>query len=64
MIEIRRINISTNVFLFSSQSAMQRQGHFETVLHITGYLKLRNNSRLMFDRSYSDKDYGNVWECD
>ena len=28
-----------------------------------GYLKVRHNSRLAFDPSYSDIDDSNFWEC-
>ena len=48
----------------SSQSAMLRQGHLEAVLHIMGYLKVRHNSRLMFDPSYPDIDHSNFQEYD
>ena len=36
---------------------MLRQGHLEAVLQIMGYLKLRHNSRLVFDPSYHDIDH-------
>ena len=64
MIEIERIDINTEVSPFSSYSAMLRQGHLEAVLHIMGYLKLRHNSRLMFDPSYPNIDHSNFWDCD
>ena len=43
---------------------MPRHGHFEAALHIMGYLKLRHNSRLVFDPSYPDTDPYNFCECD
>ena len=52
MIETGCFDINIMVFLLSSYSAMLRQGHFKAVLHIMGYLKLRQNSRLAFDLSY------------
>ena len=35
-----------------------------TALHIIGYLKLKHNSRLMFDPSYPTKIHSNFWEYD
>ena len=40
---------------------MLRQGHLEAALHIMGYLKLRHNSRLVFDPSYHDKVILGIW---
>ena len=54
--------INTKVFLLSSHSAMQKHGHLEATLHIMGYLKVRHNSRLMFDPSSPDIDHSNFWE--
>ena len=36
----------------SSHNAYPREGHFETVLHMMGYLKGRHNSRLAMDTNY------------
>ena len=58
-----RINVYTKVSLSSSHSAMPRQGHLEAVLHIMSYLKLRHNSRLIFDPSYPDIDHSNFGVC-
>ena len=63
-IEIGHININTEVSLLSSHSAMPRQGHLEAALHIMSYLKLRHNSRLVFDPSYPIIDHSNFWQCD
>ena len=43
---------------------MPRQGHLEAALHCMGYLKIRQNSRLMFDPSYPNIDHSNFQECD
>ena len=64
MIEIGCVNINTKVSLLSSYSVMPRQGHLEEALHIMVYLKLRNNSMLMFDPFYPNIDHNNYWECD
>ena len=42
---------------------MPRQGYLEAALHIIGYLKLRHNSRLVFDPSYPNMDHSNFCEC-
>ena len=41
-----------------------KTGHLEEALHITGYLKLRHNSRLRLNPSYPNIDHSNIWECD
>ena len=63
MIEMEQINIKTKVSLISSHSAMPRQEHLEAMLHIMGYLKLRHNTRLMFDPSYPDINHSNSLDC-
>ena len=63
MIKIGQIDTNTKVYLLSSHSAMSRQGHLEAALYIVGCLKIRHNSRLMFDPSYPN-DYSNFWDCD
>jgi hypothetical protein len=52
MCEIGRIDIATDVSLLSSHLAYPQEGHLDAALHIMGYLKLKNNSRLIFDPSY------------
>jgi hypothetical protein len=52
MCEIGRIDIATEVSLLSSHLAYPREGHLDAALHIMGYLKLKNNSRLIFDPTY------------
>ena len=47
MIEIGQIDINTIVYPLSLHSVMPRQGHWEAVLHVMDYLKLRHNSRLV-----------------
>ena len=64
MIEIRQTDINSKVSLLSSYSAMARHGHYEAALNVMGYLKLRHNSRLMFDPSHPNKDHINFWDCD
>ncbi len=75
MVELGRIDIATKVFMLSSFLACQRKGHLENALHVMGYLRLKHNSWLIFDPTYSDIDqtafpsfewmefYGNVEEA-
>ncbi len=52
MCEIGHIDIATEVLLLSLHLAYPREGHLDATLHIMGYLKLKNNSCLIFDPSY------------
>ena len=56
MVEIGYIDINSKASLLFSYSAMQIQGHVETVLHIMGYLKHRHNSTIACDASYPNID--------
>ena len=56
MVEIGRVDIATEVSMLSSYLALPREGHLEAALHIMGYLKLKHNSRLVFDPTYPDID--------
>ena len=74
MVEIGRIYIATEVSMMISHNACPREGHFETVLHMMGYLKGRHNSRLAMypnyptvnEDSFKDQDwyrkYGDIKE--
>jgi hypothetical protein len=75
MVEFGRIDIATEVSMLSSYLACPRKGHLENALHVIGYLRLKHNSRLIFDPTYPDIDqnafpsfewmefYGNVEEA-
>ena len=52
IVEISWIGIATEVSMMSSYNAYPREGHFETVLHMMGYLKGRHNPRLSMDPNY------------
>ena len=56
IVELRRIDIATEVSLLASHVALPRKGHLQTVLHIDAYLKKRHNSRLALDPSYPEID--------
>ncbi len=61
--------------MLSSYLACPRKGHLENTLHVMGYLRLKHNSRLIFDPTYPGIDqnafpsfewtefYGNVEEA-
>ncbi len=75
MVELGRIDIATIVSILSSYLACPCNGHLENALHVMGYLRVKHNSRLIFDPTYSDIDqtafpsfewtefYGNVEEA-
>jgi hypothetical protein len=64
MCEIGRLDIATEVSLLSSHLAYPREGHLDAALHIMGYLKLKHNSRLIFDPSYPTIDESNFQHHD
>ena len=61
-VELGRVDIDTEVSMMSSFLAMPRKGHLSQVFRIFAYLKLKHNSRLVFDPSYPeiDKDTFNI----
>jgi hypothetical protein len=74
MVELGQIDIVTKVSMLS-YLACPRKGHLEIALHVMGYLRLKHNSRFIFDLTYPDIDqtafssfewtefYGNVEEA-
>ncbi len=52
MVELGCIDIATEVSMLSSYLACPRKGHLENALHVMGYLRLKHNSRLIFDPTY------------
>ena len=64
MIELGRVDIATEVSLLSSYLALPREGHFEAALHVMGYLKLKHNSRLVFDPTYPEIDMSKFMQCE
>ena len=52
MVELGRVDITTEVSLLSSHLALPREGHLLTALHVMGYLCLKHNLRLIFDLTY------------
>ena len=64
MIEIGRVDIATEVSLLSSHLAYPREGHFDAALHVMSYLKIHHNSRMIFDPSDPNIEYGTFPACD
>ena len=58
MVELRRIDIATEVSLISSHLAFPHEGHLETALHIMSYLSQKHNTWLIFDPTYPKIDMG------
>jgi hypothetical protein len=54
MVELGRVDIATEVSMLSSYFALPHEGHLEAALHVMGYLRLKHNSRLIFDPTYPD----------
>ena len=52
MVDIGRIGISTEISILSSRNAYPLEGHFETVLHVMEYLKIKHNYQLVMDPNY------------
>jgi hypothetical protein len=50
--------------MLSSHLAMPREGHLDAVFHIFAYLKIRHNSRMVFDPTYPEIDMGRFKEMD
>ena len=64
MCDLGWIDICTKVSMLSSYSAMLPEGHLEATLHVFSYLKLKCNSRLIFDPMEPDVEDSNFVECD
>jgi hypothetical protein len=55
-VELGRVGILTEVSMLSSHLALPRTGHLEAVFGIFAYLKVRHNSRVVFDPTYPEID--------
>ena len=56
MVDIGWIDIAVEFSMMSSHNAYPCEGHFETVLHMMGYLKVKHNSCLAMDPNYPETD--------
>jgi hypothetical protein len=64
MCDIGQIDICTEVSMLSSYDAMPHKGHLEAALHVFSYLKLKSNSRLIFDPKEPNVLKSDFVECD
>ena len=52
IVELGRVDILTEVSLLSSHNAMPREGHLDALFRVFAFIKLKHNSRMVFDPSY------------
>jgi hypothetical protein len=58
LVDLRRINICTEVSMMASFSAAPRMGHLKVVIHIFSVLSCHPRCHLVFDDSYVRLDDG------
>ena len=56
LVDFGRVDISCEVSIMSSYTAIPREGHLDHVLYIFSYLKQHHSSRLVLDPTYPDID--------
>ena len=56
IVELRRVNICTEVSLLSSCLDLPRAGNQEQVFHVFAYLKKHHNTEMLFDLYYPEID--------
>ena len=56
IVELGRVDITTEVSMFSSHLALPRSGHLDAVFHIFAYLKKKHNSEMVYDPAEVDFD--------
>jgi hypothetical protein len=52
IIEMGRLDITTEVSMLVAHMAAPREGHLTAVIHVFAYLKNKHNARLIYDPSY------------
>jgi hypothetical protein len=57
-VELGRIDITTEVLMFSTYLCLPREGHLDAVFHLFAYLALYHNSRVLFEPTYLSVDMG------
>jgi hypothetical protein len=57
VVELRCMDIMTEVLMLSSHNALPREGHLNVVYCIFSYLKTKKNARLILDPTYAPIDY-------
>mmetsp|Transcript_1849 Transcript_1849/g.3780 ORF Transcript_1849/g.3780 Transcript_1849/m.3780 type:complete len:320 (-) Transcript_1849:931-1890(-) len=56
-VELKQIDITCEVLMFSSHLTLPREGHLNQVFHAFAYLKYHHNVALVFDPTYPDDDF-------
>jgi hypothetical protein len=64
MVELGRVDIITETSLLASQTAMPREGHLDAMFRMFAYLKIKHNSRMVFDPTYPKVDMNDFKDCD
>jgi hypothetical protein len=63
-VELGRIDIITEVSMFSTYLCLPREGHLESVFHVFAYLGINHNARVVFDPTYPAVDMGTFIKTD
>jgi hypothetical protein len=63
-VELVRIDIITEVSMFSTYLCFPCKGHLEAVFHVFVYLGLHHNARVVFDPTYPAVDMGTFIKTD
>lgn len=58
IVELRRVDICTEISLMSSHMALPREGHLKQLFHIFSYLDSHDNATMIFDPSYKTVEPG------
>jgi hypothetical protein len=64
MVELGRYDIITETSLLASQTAMPREGHLDAMLRMFAHVKVKHNSRMVFDPTYPSIDMSDFKQCD
>ena len=57
MVELGRVDITTEVSMLSSCLALPREGHLKQLFRMFSYLEKQHNSEMVFDYTLLDVDY-------
>ena len=54
MVELGRVDIITEMSTLASHMALPREGHLEALFHVFAHLKMKHNTRMVFDPTYPE----------
>jgi hypothetical protein len=63
-VELRCIDIITEVSMLSTHLCLLRECHLESALHVFAYLGIHHNMRVVFDPTYPSVDMGTIIKTD